>query len=96
MLNLVFDAWWRHRACDQPTYRAARFAPAKNCLTCAMRCLSAGDRLMILLVLLVRPTSRCRDVGDIDTDTALDSKLEKKFKNWFYIKVSTTAHLYVA
>ena len=31
MLNLVFGAWRRpHRPCEQPTYRAARFAPANN------------------------------------------------------------------
>ena len=45
-------------------------------LTWAMSCLSMGLREMILLVLLVSPTSRCREVGDRDTDTALLSRLD--------------------
>ena len=47
-------------------------------LTCAMSCLSMGLREMILLVLLVSPTSRCREVGDRDTDTALLSRLHTR------------------
>ena len=42
-----------------------------------MSCLSMGLREMILLVLLVRPTNRWRDVGDSDTLTALLSRLNK-------------------
>ena len=42
-----------------------------------MSCLSMGLREMILLVLLVRPTNRWREVGDRETLTALLSRLSK-------------------
>ena len=34
---------------------------------------------MILLVLLVSPTNRWREVGESETDTALDSRLQPQF-----------------
>ena len=42
-----------------------------------MSCLSMGLREMILLVPLVSPTSRWREVGDRETLTALLSRLDK-------------------
>ena len=44
-----------------------------------MSCLSMGLREMILVVLLVSPTSKCLEVGDRETLTALLSKLMKRY-----------------
>ena len=45
MFNLVFGAEPCCRACDQPTYRAARFAPANNFLSTQTKILFAYLRI---------------------------------------------------
>ena len=63
-----------------------------------MSCLSMGLREMILLVLLVRPTSRWREVGDSDTLTALLSRLNKIMIDFMKYRClySGSIYLYVA
>ena len=49
-----------------------------------------GLREIILLVLLVRPTNRCLDVGDRDTLTALLSRLKKLIFKFLTAKILLT------